>query len=253
MKKLIYTGIRNVSKEIDMTRQVIHLPLLLVQKKSEFPILDMSLWDWLFFTSAFGVEAFFGESGYLQSLGYRYGKQEDRFWIEKSDVRIYLKIAIIGGQTQKALSQFGLDFDFISKVSQGEEMARSWSQLYPKDRVLLVVGSHALTRIESILGDEKVHRLEVYEAIFHKENIKQIQELIKKEAIDGILLTSSLGVDALLSHISQAHLHSAKLKLFGIGKTTLSRIENYGLKGEILSPKTEIEAQVMAWYQRGMK
>lgn len=251
MKKLIYTGIRSIIELNEMRGQVIHLPLLKIEKKSTFLEVDFSLGDWLFFTSVFGIETFFGEEGYLKTLGFSYGMEGAKFWVEKANVKSYLKIGLIGGQTKEALENFGINCHFISKVSQGEEMARQWGLSYPKEKVLLVTASHASKRIEDILGTERVGRLEIYEALFMEENIRAVKDLVKDKEVQAVLLTSSLGVEALVDKEDKAYLD--KVDLFAIGKTTLSRLNDYGLNGEILSPKTEVKAHIVAWCQKGEK
>ena len=182
----------------------------------------LGVYEWLVFTSAYGIDAFFGR------LTRDHGK----------DVRLLkdLRIACVGSESASRLSAYGLRADAVPAEFKARalpvEMVRRYGSLRGS-RVLLAQGRLAPDDLRSDL--EKcgavVTRVEAYDTIQDpagKERLRRPGLL----APDAVVLTSSSAATALIEALGPARARALSRRSFfaSIGPSTTGTLKARGVR-----------------------
>jgi uroporphyrinogen III methyltransferase/synthase len=205
-KKFLYTGLseeRFFEKEMFLHLPVIEIKPLANYSRLKKMIENIKHFDWLVFTSRFGVKYFF----------------EQLF--KKYDTRIlsHLKIAAIGQSTAKKLKEFGIIADLVPKEETSNGLVYEFSKLKNNDgeKILLPrsdIADKGLTKNLTKLGF-KVYPVVVYHNVIPK-NLPMI-DFKTQEVVDGIIFSSPSTVK---HFVKQYGLPPSNLKIKTIGPVT---------------------------------
>lgn len=143
---------------------------------------DWKTFSWLVFTSANGVNQFFGQMKEMNL-----------------DVRTlsHLKYAVIGRGTADALREYGIFADYVPLCYTVEELARGLGkELVKEDRVLMLRAKEASGDIHKIWQERQVEYedLGIYETAADVEMAEQLWQHM--DALDTITFASASGVKA---------------------------------------------------------
>lgn len=187
----------------------------------------LSRFEWLAFTSAAGVDAFF-----------------EAMWEKGLDCRCLsdMKCAVIGPATAKALEKWHIRADYMPDIYDTEHLALGLSQRVHGEVLIprAAAGSEALTRI---LGEKKVEYtdLPIYDTIY----LCNETELLKKWMCEGEVLvtfTSVSTVNGFVNSIPQG-VSLYTIKGVSIGKQTATECEKHGIS-TVISERSTIDSLV---------
>src|SRR5699024_12870850 len=150
---------------------------------TQYELKDLSAYDWIFFTSANGVNCFFS---WLNAININYHHLSGCKW------------AVVGHKTERALKTHGYFAHFIPTTYNAKTLAHEFSITYPKAQsIVLVQGNLAKETIQNKLlnFNYKVDRLDVYQKI-KNVYVRSRLNSKKKEEIDFLTFTSPSTVDA---------------------------------------------------------
>jgi uroporphyrinogen III methyltransferase / synthase len=182
-----------------------------------------SRWDWILFTSANGVEAFFRQ---LRRAGH--------------DTRALstTKIASIGSATSEVLARFGVTPDFVPSKATSEVLA---AELPPIDGAHILLPASALSdsRLENALRARggQVEQIVVYDNVLEPLDDERRREVLEA---DAITFTSASTAKNLREALGEATL-PATAKLVSIGPQTSDAVRAaFGrLDAEAASPSLD--------------
>ena len=167
-----------------------------------------SRWDWILFTSANGVDAFFHQ---LHRAGF--------------DTRALhtTKIASIGAATSEALAHFGVTPDFVPSKATSEVLAAELPQLNGA-RVLLPASALTDGRLENALRARggQVEQIAVYDNVIESLDDERRREVLEA---DAITFTSASTARNLRETLGDAML-SDDVKLVSIGPQTSEAVRH---------------------------
>ena len=172
------------------------------------PLTDI---DWIFFTSANGVDCF------ISNLEERQREQLS-----------HVQIAVVGSKTEKALARHGYTAAFTPSVFNAKTMGKEFLEQYPyPGKLLLVRGSKARPELVEAFTAAgcSFELMEVYRTETNK-TIKESLDLMLQERIDYVTFTSPSAVDAFCELTSQVSIPDTKVVC--IGTTTAKRAEEQG-------------------------
>lgn len=207
-KRILLTGTRRQVKKLEPRLKALGgeaVCLSLVETKSLFKKDEtqemqwedrLSDYQWIVFTSAKGVEAFFER---LQVKGL------DRRRL--SDVRF----AVVGSGTGEALSEQGYYADMIPSVYTSEKLAEELcTELAPTDRVLLVRGKRGSVYLENMLVERKIafDRATLYETVIDNRRGEELNRIY--DDMDYVVVASGSGAEALAYMLSAGRRESMK-------------------------------------------
>jgi uroporphyrinogen III methyltransferase/synthase len=195
-------------------------------------IKDISTFEWIVFTSASGVKAFF-----------------ERLESERREKQaIKAEFACVGPQTQKALEAEGfratvVPREFLTK-NLGLELVKRFD--LKGKRALLARSEEASPEIAIILRGAGAIVVEapVYRTMPPKEK-KPVRGDLMDEITD-ITLTSPSTVDGLISNLSAKEVNSRKIRIHCIGPVTASRAMQAGLKVSTTARRHTIDGLIAA-------
>ncbi|MFZ5801550.1 MAG: uroporphyrinogen-III C-methyltransferase [Candidatus Omnitrophota bacterium] len=169
----------------------------------------LSSYDWLIFTSANGVHAFFER---LRKCG--------------RDARALAgsRIAVIGKATAVCLRNYGLEADLLPETATSEGLLKSFRKgiCVPRPRILLLQSEQA----PSALGRElralgaKADRVDAYRTLIDTSQAGKLREWIRAEPIDAVVFTSASTVESFFRIVSPAEVRRKKIRLISIGPRT---------------------------------
>lgn len=181
---------------------------------------DLHSFQWLFFTSANGVEYFF-------QLAKKY---EVNLAILKEK-----QFAVVGHKTADALKRFGFTADFIPSTYNADVMASEFlNKSTETGPVLLIRGN----RSRDVLPTEfttyglSFHSLEVYKTTYNYAMTDRLNNMLSENNYDFITFTSPSTVEAFME---MARVKSNKTCVC-IGTTTEHRAREFGFT-DIITPK----------------
>lgn len=125
-RRILFTGL---SKERFFASQTyFHLPLIKIVPISDYRKFDNYLkkideYDWLIFTSRYGVEYFFRR---LKAIGFDSRMLKD------------IKIAAIGGSTGKRLEDFGILADLVPKNESSQGLLKEFAKIDIRDKKIFL-------------------------------------------------------------------------------------------------------------------
>lgn len=202
-------------KLVEYGAEVINFPTiklfpLAIKKEIKELSLNLTEFEWILFTSSYGVKTFF------RSL------IEHQFDFRK----LYsLKFAVVGPDTGKELSNYGFIPDFIPSKQYGYDLA---SELLPflnmDKRVLLILPKDTPSDAAAFLKEEKIpiHIIESYDKTFRKLPFnKPLQNEL-------FVFTSPSTVEGVLLSFSKEELEGKSAVC--IGKKTAAYAEKTGFK-----------------------
>lgn len=171
-----------ISRAIELGAQPVLMPLIAIRPVADTGPLDAALqrldeFDWLVFTSANGVDAFF-----------------NRLWETGRDARSLgkLRCAVIGPSTADALAEFRIRADIVPDEYRAEGLAAALAPLVADQRVLWPRAN----RGRDVLPDEltaagaTVEQVVVYENVDAASLSGDVLTAIESEQLDWIALSS---------------------------------------------------------------
>jgi uroporphyrinogen III methyltransferase/synthase len=182
---------------------------------------DAGSYDWVLFTSANGVERFFGA---LREIGL--------------DARAFraARIAVIGPRTAEALERFGVRADVIAKEYVGEALARDLLQMGVPRRVLLARALVARDALPTLLRKQGTHVDVVPAYETRPAPPAELLETFASGAVDIVLLTSSSTVSSLAAALGE---HAAErlshVCVASIGPVTTETARQLGIRVDVVA------------------
>ncbi|MGA1980311.1 MAG: uroporphyrinogen-III C-methyltransferase [Sedimentisphaerales bacterium] len=192
-------------------------------------------YDWIIFTSANGVAAFFDA---LQNLG--------------KDARVFAsaKIAAIGSETAAKLSEFAIVADFTPNVFTSKELGKqliAFANLQNKKVLLLrsQLASNELSKLLESAGAE-VDNVPVYTAVTIKNKCSWLIEKIERGEIDWLTFASPSSAKAFFEQIPAKLVDSSNVRVASIGPVTSEQLKNLGLKVDAQATEHTIDGLLTA-------
>jgi uroporphyrinogen III methyltransferase / synthase len=210
--------------------KVVELPMISIEPPTDLraiqqAIEDISSFDWVVFTSANGVRAFF------RMLKDRAGEIRAQF-------------ACVGSETQKALNENGFEASIVPKRFLTSELARELSQNFDiaGRKVLLARAEETNREIARSLqaANARVVEAPVYRVI----RSKVIEDGNSLSGISDVTLTSPSTVEAFVSNFSVEEIILKKIMVHCIGPVTAERAQKAGLNVETIAKTHTIEGLV---------
>ena len=198
-----------------------------VEDASEFDsaFKHVAKFDWLVFTSANAVEAFF-KSANSRGLDSRFVGRA--------------KITAVGQATSQTLLQFGLRADLIPQKSSAQGLVEAFTgeKNIARQKILFPCGDQARPNLEDGLKKlgAQITRLVVYRTLANTpENFSDIEARLMQNAVDAILFGSPSAVRNFFDALAgPAALDPEKIKIIAIGPTTAqSLIEQHNINPRI--------------------
>ena len=245
-KKVVITRMREkadtfAEKFRQLGARVIEFPVIEIVKKADTVSLDRALrslsdYDWLCFTSAYGVQAFFER---LQALG--------------KDARALggLKIACVGPQTNNALQNYGVKADLQPARFETSALAQEFKKkgLGRGKLFLLPRADIAPNELEKALQKcgARTHRVAVYQTRPTRIPKGKVKELLRLEP-DFVTFTSASTVDHFVRAVGLQNVRRlGKKTIFAsIGPVTSRALKKYGLKTRCQARTFDTEGLVAA-------
>lgn len=189
--------------------------------------LNIQDYDWIFFTSANGVDCFF-------KLGYSLSTSS---------------IAVVGNKTNKALQKYGYTAQFIPTVFTADNMAEEFMRKYSAKKILLVRGNRSRPVLIDEFGKNHIDfdTVEVYKTTFSNTYAKDFQSLFTKpNMVDFITFTSPSTVEACMNVIKNTRMlnHVLSTNCVCIGTTTANRAKEIGFRDILVPEQFTIEGMV---------
>lgn len=227
-KKILVTRARAqssilVQKLTDLGAEVFEYPSIKISEINPNPILEKSIsniskYSYIVFTSVNGVSIFF-----------------DKLIKSGKDTRSLFnsKIIAIGKATDKALKSNGINADWMPENYDGDSLIEGLKKLLNKDDCVLVPrgkgGRENL--INSINEICSVEEIITYESIIEESNTKELNEVVREEAIDYITFTSGSTVRFFMDKLDEANKIKVKsIDCVSIGPITSKILESYEMK-----------------------
>lgn len=208
----------------------IEVPLLRIacKPKERERIQDLDSYDWIFFTSANGVECFFQ-------------------WIK--DVQLSSSIAVVGHKTEQALKKYGYQADFIPTTYNAEVMAKEFLVAHPSvNNILLVRGNISRDVLPKQFSKHRLQfdMVEVYETTFNDTSKVKLQQMFSTaHAIDFITFTSPSTVDACMQFLTESSKENMLSKeCVCIGTTTARRAQAAGFRHILIPDMYTVEGMI---------
>ena len=245
-KKIIVTRSREQANPLsqaiaDLGGEPVEFPTISIAEPEDYAPLDraianISLYDWLIFTSVNGVNCFF-----------------KRFCTLNHDIRDLagIRICAIGLQTAKALQSMMLKVDYVPAEYQAEEIIKGLKdKITPGTRVLLPRADIARNVLpEGLAGlglivDEVI----AYRTVTGQGNSQLIKQMLEEGEIDLITFTSSSTVQNFLSMLKTSDPVSllANTRVACIGPITARTAMEMGLTVDIQAKEYTIKGLLEA-------
>jgi uroporphyrinogen III methyltransferase/synthase len=215
--------------------EVIEFPTIELQPVGDSAALDeaiaqISVYDWVIFTSVNAVEYF-----------YR------RLWENGKDARVlgHSRICAIGPKTVEALEQMGIRADYVPSQSRGTAIVAEMENVSGQ-RILLPRAKIAPDDLPNGLRDKgaNVNVISIYDTV-KPENVQReaIEADLLSGKIDMVTFTSSSTVTNFLEMFAQ---HSPtvllnKVHIAVIGPSTATTIQQHGLTVDVMAKETSVQ------------
>lgn len=198
-------------------------------EKSKETLQEAGQYDWLFFTSANGVECFFKK------------------YSDVSDDRLEnIRIGVVGSKTEAVLKTYGYEADFMPHIFNAKTMAKEFMDQYPThESVLLVQGKRS--RME--LGDAFIaegrpfSRITLYETKTNQAAREPLNHILEKHPPDFMTFMSPSAVEAFVALREKASREHQPV-IVCIGTTTQRRALNMGFQNTIVPETFTIEGMI---------
>lgn len=191
----------------------IEIPLLSIRCKRPDKELHLSNYQWIIFTSANGVDCFFGG-------------------LNKA-IHDSTQIAVVGHKTEKALHQFGARANFIPSVYNAETMALEFlEQVTINGPILIVKGNKSRQVLQKTFSKNGIvfDELETYATTTNRSAKPLLSTYFNQSFPDFITFTSPSTVEGFieLSRNSNYVKNAQKIPCMCIGTTTEERAKDLG-------------------------
>jgi uroporphyrinogen-III synthase len=244
-RRVVVTRTRDQASELaarlaSLGAEVVELPVIRISREvSKQALADVMLefgaYDWLVFTSANGVQHFFGE-----------------FFRIFDDIRSLglIRIACIGDATAKAASDLHLNVEVRPKKATAEELAREMIATGSMDsaKVLVVTGNLNRDTLVRKLGEARaiVDCLQVYKTEAVDLSADPLAADFRRRGADAVLFASSSSAQCFAGHGGNLNLEKgAREPLNGsIGPQTSETMRGVGLRVDFEAPTPGIDALV---------
>jgi uroporphyrinogen III methyltransferase / synthase len=247
-KRIVVTRAREQSGSLasqlaSLGAEVLELPFIAINKVLDPTLISETMahiaqFEWLVFTSANGVDAFF------ELLMKAYG-----------DIRCLgpARIAVVGKATAKALARYHLKADLVPETQNGDALADAMIETGSMEstRVLVITGNRNRPDLVQTLehkGGAIVDTLPLYETTHTAwQTTPEGQKLLEVGA-DAILFTSSSTVESFVHGLrSQAWSANACLPKFGsIGPLTNQTLRENNLPVDFEAEKASVKSLIKA-------
>ncbi|OGW82505.1 MAG: uroporphyrinogen-III C-methyltransferase [Omnitrophica bacterium RIFCSPHIGHO2_02_FULL_51_18] len=231
-KKIVVTRTRDkigalTDKLTELGAEVLEFPTIEIAPLRNFREMDESIrsisrYEWMVFTSTYGVEAFFNRL---------HGSH-------KKDARSLkgIRIACVGPETGKWLERYGLRSDLMPERFETsaivDEFRKQRIPVYGKN-FLLVRASAAPPELEQGLKKlgANVTRITGYRTKISKTRPKTIQEVLLRGSVDFVTFTSSSTVDHFVRILRLKNVKriAKNTRFASIGPVTSKALRSYGL------------------------
>jgi len=203
-------------------------------KELDRAIARLSDYSWLIFTSANGVEIFFGR---LRALGH--------------DVRQLgkIKLCAIGPATAAALKRYGLTADRIPPEYVSEAIAESLrGEDLSGKRVLLPRAAGAAPELVNRLGQlgAKVDEIAIYRSVLPEADTNGGKQMLLAGEIDITTFTSSSTVEHLVSLLGSKWEAVNRTRVACIGPVTAATAARLGVRVDVVAKEHTIPGLVQA-------
>lgn len=238
-KRILIT--RNEPKASEFAKKIDHYggypivtPLIKIDcqtdEKHEEILEHIEDYEWIFFTSANGVDCFFTAL-----------KAHNK--IERIK---HVNFAAVGPKTNIALQKFGYKADFIPSIYNAKTMAPEFLEKYhPQGSVLLVRGQLSGTILNDAFSKLGISfdAIEVYKTVTNIEIKTILKKTLEKETLDFITFTSPSTVDAFMELVEKPGEFFSETVVC-IGTTTEKRVLEHGFQYVLVPEKFTIEGMI---------
>ena len=228
-----------VGKIEELGGEAVEFPTVKILDPVDFGHFDEVLdnirrYGWIVFTSANGVERFFG-----------------RMRVRKLDIRVLcgIKLGAVGEATAQKLNQLGLNVDYVPKnYTTGELLNGLLKLIKPGERALLARTDIAAAGFAECLRSNGIDcdNLVVYRTAAEDLDKGDAVSLLEKGLIDFITFTSPSAVKNFVSMLGEEKLRqiALKSKVLCIGPVTAGAAVDSGLKVAAVADVYTIEGLV---------
>ena len=192
-------------------------------------------YDWVIFTSANGVEAFFAA---LTKLG--------------KDARVFgsAKIACIGDRTAEKLACFGLKADFVPDKFTSKDLANELIKFtnLRNRKIILLRSQLAADDLTSLLkaAGITVDDVPVYTSEKNLCDLKLITEMLTEKEIHWLTFASPFSATCFFEQLPLDFVKSSGAKVASIGPVTSKKLAELGLKIDVEAAEHTINGLISA-------
>lgn len=211
-KKVLFTGIS--AKRFFQDEAIFHLPLIKIEPLKDYQEFDrllknISQYDWIVFSSRYGVQYFFQR---LNKIG--------------DDVRVLgkIKIAAIGNSTRNRLLDFGIIADLVPKEESSQGLLNAFKKIDIKNQRIFLPRSDLADK-----GLEKALKLQgalVTSGVAYQNVIPQDLPDLDLSFFDEIKFSSPSGVRNFVKRYGKL---PKKIKASYIGEVTRKEVKRWHL------------------------
>lgn len=194
---------------------------------------DFSRYGWIVFTSAFGVETFFGclrrEGRDIRSLG-------------------GVRLAAIGPRTRSELESRGLWVDYMPEVFDARSLGDGLGGLVAEGESLLLFrvasGTPELTEALDRHG-VAWEEIPAYDTLYESPAATQVRELLDSGGVDWVTFTSASTVEGFVGAVGKDKVSSGGFRALCIGRATADKAKARGME-VLCSEQATIDSMVDA-------
>lgn len=218
-KQILVTREATQAKEFnqmieDMSGKVLSAPLLKINPIT-FKEIHLDDFNWIFFTSANGVDCF------LNQL-------EDTHFLET------INIAVVGHKTENALKKYGVTADFTPTVYNAVAMSEEFLKKHPfANHILLIRGNLSRNVLPNYFTEKQLdfENLVVYETVANKQIKSTLNNIFETETVDYITFMSPSTIRSFLELLDKKyHAEALEIQVICIGTTTEKIALDHGFK-----------------------
>lgn len=209
----------------------IEVPLLTIRCSEDIEKgKNMSQFQWIFFTSAHGVDCFFNIFNNAEQLK-------------------HCQFATVGHKTERALKKYGFVATFIPSTYNAEVMAEEFFNRYPHaNNILLVRGNLSRQLLVQELTERQLdfETLVVYDTAYDVEMKEPLLRALEAHHIDLLTFTSPSTVRAFMTLLGDHPFVTKALQIPSvcIGTTTEKAARDYQFEQRIVPDTFTIESMV---------
>lgn len=209
------------------------IPLLKIDclnVKEKLAQLNFQKIEWIFFTSAHGVNCFFSQ-------------------IIDHSILANCNIATVGHKTELALKKYQFKADFIPSTYNATVMSKEFLEKYPHaNNILLVRGNISRKELIEVFSEKQINfeTITVYETKFHDEIQETFIQTLNQHRFDFLTFTSPSTVQAFYSFVKEEENVDEFLQIptVCIGTTTEKYAKELGFQHTFIPETFTIESMV---------